>query len=51
MVQYIGRVSRSAPGKVDAFVFDYADDNQMLWATYRNRLGVYRTQQQAGRVA
>jgi len=47
VTQYLGRVSRSAPGKVDAFVFDYTDDNRMLWATYRNRMGVYRTQQAA----
>ncbi len=45
VVQYLGRVSRSAPGKVDAFVFDYCDDNRMLWATYRNRTSVYRAQQ------
>ena len=51
VVQYIGRVSRSAPGKTDAIVMDYCDDNQMLWSTFRNRLGVYRTQQQAGRAA
>ncbi len=47
VVQYLGRVSRSAPGKVDAFVFDYCDDNRMLWATYRNRTSVYRAQQAA----
>jgi len=51
VTQYLGRVSRTAPGKLDAFVFDYCDDNRMLWATYRNRTSVYRTQQQAGRVA
>jgi len=47
VTQYLGRVSRSAPGKVDAFVFDYCDDNRMLWSTYRNRIGVYRAQQTA----
>ena len=47
VTQYLGRVSRTAPGKVDAFVFDYTDDNRMLWSTYRNRIGVYRAQQTA----
>ncbi len=45
VVQYIGRVSRTAPGKVDALVFDYCDDHRMLWSTYRNRAAVYREQQ------
>ncbi len=51
VVQYLGRVSRTAPGKVDAIVMDYCDDHPMLWSTYRNRCCVYRTQQQAGRAA
>ncbi len=51
VVQYIGRVSRSAPGKTDAIVMDYCDDHPMLWSTFRNRCCVYRTQQQAGRAA
>ncbi len=42
VVQYLGRVSRTAPGKVDALVYDYTDDHPMLWASYRNRTGVYR---------
>jgi len=45
VVQYLGRVSRTAPGKVDAVVYDYTDDNRMLWAAYRNRATVYREQQ------
>jgi len=43
VVQYLGRVSRTYPGKVDALVYDYCDDHPMLWATYRNRTGVYRS--------
>ena len=42
VVQYLGRVSRTAPGKTDAVVYDYTDDHPMLWASYRNRSGVYR---------
>jgi len=44
VVQYVGRVSRTAPGKRSAIVIDYCDDNLMLWATYRNRKGVYTGQ-------
>ncbi len=44
VTQYIGRVSRTAPGKVDAHVIDYCDDHPMLWASYRNRKGVYVAQ-------
>jgi len=47
VVQYLGRVSRTAPGKRDALVYDYCDDNRMLWSTYRNRTAVYRAQQTA----
>jgi len=44
VTQYIGRVSRTAPGKTDAIVVDYCDDNRMLWSSYRNRKGVYVAQ-------
>jgi superfamily II DNA or RNA helicase len=44
VTQYIGRVSRTAPGKVDAIVVDYCDDHRMLWATWRNRRIVYERQ-------
>jgi len=44
VVQYIGRVSRTAPCKLDAVVTDYCDDHPMLWASYRNRKGVYVAQ-------
>jgi len=45
VTQYLGRVSRTAPGKLDALVYDYCDDHRMLWSTYRNRAAVYREQQ------
>ncbi len=45
VTQYLGRVSRTAPGKRDALMYDYCDDHRMLWATYRNRAAVYREQQ------
>jgi len=44
IVQYIGRVSRTAPGKTDAVVYDYCDDHGMLWASWRKRSDVYRAQ-------
>ncbi len=44
VVQYLGRVSRTAPGKIDAHVIDYTDNHPMLWASYRNRKGVYVAQ-------
>ncbi len=44
VVQYLGRVSRTAPGKADAMVYDYCDDHPMLWASYRNRKTVYMKQ-------
>jgi superfamily II DNA or RNA helicase len=46
-VQYIGRVSRTAPGKADAVVYDYCDDHPMLWASWRQRSDVYRAQRLA----
>jgi len=45
IVQYIGRVSRTASGKTDALVFDYTDDHRMLWASWRKRAQVYGDQQ------
>ncbi len=44
VVQYLGRVSRTAPGKRSAIVVDYCDDNRMLWSTWRNRRLVYEAQ-------
>jgi len=44
VVQYLGRVSRTAPGKTDAIVTDYTDDHPMLWSSYRNRKAVYVAQ-------
>ena len=44
IVQYIGRVSRTAPGKTDAVVYDYTDGHPMLWASWRKRSVVYRDQ-------
>jgi len=44
VVQYIGRVSRTAPGKTDAIVVDYTDDHRMLWSTWKNRRLVYERQ-------
>jgi len=44
VVQYLGRVSRTAPGKRSAIVTDYCDDNRMLWSTWRNRRLVYEAQ-------
>ncbi len=44
IVQYIGRVSRTAPGKTDAVVFDYCDNHRMLWASWRKRAQVYGAQ-------
>ncbi len=41
VVQYLGRVSRTAPGKRDALVVDYCDDARMLWSTWKNRRLVY----------
>jgi superfamily II DNA or RNA helicase len=44
VVQYLGRVSRTAPGKVDAVVYDYFDHHPMLYASWRNRRIVYARQ-------
>ncbi len=44
IVQYVGRVSRTAPGKSDAVVYDYTDGHPMLWASWRKRSEVYRAQ-------
>ena len=44
IVQYVGRVSRTAPGKSDAVVYDYCDDHRMLWASWRKRTAVYGDQ-------
>ncbi len=44
VVQYLGRVSRTAPGKRSAIATDYCDDNRMLWSTWRNRRLVYEAQ-------
>jgi len=44
VIQAIGRVSRTAPGKDSAIVTDYCDDNRMLWSTWRNRRLVYEAQ-------
>jgi len=44
IVQYIGRVSRTAPGKSDAVVYDYCDNHRMLWASWRKRAQVYGAQ-------
>ncbi len=44
VVQYLGRVSRTAPGKSDALVYDYTDGYPMLWASWRKRSDVYRDQ-------
>jgi superfamily II DNA or RNA helicase len=41
IIQYVGRVKRTAPGKVDAIVYDYCDDHPMLWAGWRKRKAVY----------
>ena len=43
VTQYIGRVSRTALGKVDALVVDYCDDNRMLWASWGKRGRLYRS--------
>jgi len=44
VVQYIGRVSRTAPGKDDAIVVDYCDDHGMCWSAWKNRRRVYEHQ-------
>jgi len=47
IVQYLGRVSRTAPGKTDAIVYDYVDGHPILWASWRKRSVVYRDQRLA----
>ena len=42
LTQYVGRVSRSAPGKVRAMVADYRDDHAMLWSGWHKRAATYR---------
>ena len=44
VIQAIGRVSRTAPGKVDAVVTDYVDSHPMFFASWRNRRLVYEAQ-------
>jgi len=44
VVQYLGRVSRTAPGKSDALVYDFCDQHPILWSSWRKRAGVYRAQ-------
>jgi len=41
LVQYVGRVSRTAPGKTQAVVLDFCDDHPMLWASWAKRRDVY----------
>jgi superfamily II DNA or RNA helicase len=44
LVQYVGRVQRSAEGKTTGFVYDYVDFNvPMLKIMYFKRLRTYRT--------
>ena len=44
VTQALGRISRTAPEKTDAVVYDYVDAHPMLFASYRNRKGVYMAQ-------
>jgi superfamily II DNA or RNA helicase len=41
LIQYLGRISRTAPEKRDAIVVDYCDDSPMLWASWAKRRDVY----------
>jgi len=41
VVQALGRVSRTAPGKTDAVCYDYLDAHPIFFASYRNRKAVY----------
>lgn len=41
ITQYLGRISRTAAGKVDAVCYDYLDAHPMFYASYRNRRFVY----------
>ncbi len=40
--QILGRISRTAPGKLDAVLVDYCDDHPMLWSSWGKRAAVYR---------
>lgn len=43
LIQYVGRVQRAAPGKTQATVYDYVDDNMSIFqAMFRKRLLAYR---------
>ena len=43
MIQYAGRIHRSAKGKSDAQIIDYVDfSNPVLVKMYRNRLKAYQ---------
>jgi superfamily II DNA or RNA helicase len=42
LTQYVGRVSRRAPGKVNAMVADYRDNHPMLWSGWTKRSAAYR---------
>jgi superfamily II DNA or RNA helicase len=46
LIQYLGRVSRSAPGKTDALVYDYVDAHPMLYSSFGKRNQVYRRQRE-----
>jgi superfamily II DNA or RNA helicase len=44
VIQAVGRVSRTAPGKEDAVVFDYVDRAGYLQGSFHKRLTTYRSQ-------
>lgn len=44
VVQALGRVSRPAPGKREAIVYDYTDDHPMLWSSWKDRKRAYERQ-------
>jgi superfamily II DNA or RNA helicase len=44
LIQYLGRISRSADGKRDTVVVDYVDNHGMLVASSRKRAHVYAAQ-------
>jgi hypothetical protein len=46
LIQYLGRVGRSAPGKSDAVVYDYVDAHPMLYSSFGKRNRVYRRQRE-----
>jgi len=41
ITQYLGRISRTSPGKSDAICYDYLDQHPMFFSSYRNRRLVY----------